>query len=281
MEKMIFKSPKDGTIEDVLLERGFKHGRILKFLKNKDIRVNGERVTANISLQSGDEVVVYYLPEDLQTLEVVFEDSNVFIINKPAGIEVEGEKSISEKTKYYAVHRLDRNTTGLLVLAKNKDAKACLDKAFKDRVITKKYLAEVVGLTQYKDFTFNAFLLKDAGTGTVKIFENKVKGSVSISTTFSTLKSGGNSSLIECCLHTGKTHQIRASLSYLGHAIIGDGKYGKNADNKAFNAKTQRLHAYYLKFEKLEQPLAYLSGREFVSYPGWSDFRGRNGSNKV
>ena len=163
------------------------------------------------------------------------------------------------------------------MLAKNKEAKAVLDKAFKDRVVTKKYLAEVVGITQYKNFTFNAFLLKDANSSTVKIFENRVKGSVAISTTFSTLKSGGNSSLIECLLHTGKTHQIRASLAYLGHAIIGDGKYGKNADNKAFNAKNQRLHAYYLKFEKMEQPLAYLNGKEFVSYPKWCDLRGVNG----
>ena len=270
MEKMIFLSQRQSPVEDLLLEKGFKRGRVLKFLKNKDVRVNGVRINSNVFVKKGDEVTIFYSPDDLPIEEIIFEDENILVLNKPAGVEVEGEGGICEKRKAYAVHRLDRNTTGLLVLAKNKEAKVALDKAFKERQVTKKYLAEVVGKTQYKNFTFNAFLLKDAAVSTVKIYEKKVKGSVAISTTFSTLKSTGVSSLVECTLHTGKTHQIRTSLAYLGHAIIGDGKYGKNGDNKAFNEKRQRLHAYYLKFENLEPPLAYLSGKNFVCYPQWS-----------
>ncbi len=266
---MIFKSQTDGQIEDILTEKGFKRGRVLKFLKNKDVRINGEKISSNVMVGCRDEVCVFYMPEDLLSIEKIFEDENILIVNKPAGIEVEGDGGVCQKTKTYAVHRLDRNTTGLLILAKNRKAKETLEKAFKEKGITKKYLAEVVGKTQFKDFTFNAFLLKDSASSIVKIYKSKVSGSVAISTTFSTLKSSGNSSLVECQLHSGKTHQIRASLAYLGHAIIGDGKYGKNADNKNFNAKTQRLHAYYLKFEKLEQPLESLNGKEFVSNPQW------------
>ena len=104
------------------------------------------------------------------------------------------------------------------------------------------------------------------------MFKNAKKGLIEIKTGFKTLKSTPTSSLVECDLLTGKTHQIRAHLAYLGHAIIGDGKYGKNEDNKKFKKKSQQLYCYYIKLNGLKSPLEYLNGREFKKLPSWAKF---------
>ena len=202
-------------------------------------------------------------------IEKVYEDENILVINKSAGIEVEGERSLCSILNCLAVHRLDRNTTGLTILAKNPSSQKELNSAIKEHLITKKYLAEVVGPTSFKNYLMKAYLEKDEKTSMVKIFEKPTKKSVEIKTIFNTLKSNPSSSIVECTLMTGKTHQIRASLAYLNHAIIGDGKYGKNEDNKKFKEKTQKLHCFYLKFDNLKNNLKYLNKREFMVLPNW------------
>lgn len=271
MEKMTFKANKKDKLLNILTSRGFSYAYASKLLRNKDVRVNDCKMKDNILLEEDDEITVFYTSDAITSpqIEKVFEDENILIVNKPAGIEIEGENSLCLMLGALAVHRLDRNTTGLVMLAKNKPSKDELSLAIKDHLITKKYLAEVVGPTNFKNYLMKAYLEKDEKLSQVKIFEKPTKKSVEIQTIFNTLKSNPSSSIVECTLITGKTHQIRASLAYLNHAIIGDGKYGKNENNKKFKEKTQKLHCFYLKFNNLKNNLKYLNQREIILFPKW------------
>ena len=273
MKKLEFIS-EGGKISSQLGKRGLPYNYAQRLLRNKDVRVDNIKIDKDISLPAGCEVTVFY-EEQVKTIEKIYEDDNIIIVNKPSGIEVEGEGGVAKTIKAIAVHRLDRNTTGLLILAKNDEAEKELNKAIKNRTITKKYLAEVVGASNFNGEK-SAYLVKDSDKSLVKIFDKSVKNSVLIKTIFRTLKSNPSSSIVECTLVTGKTHQIRAQLAHLGHPIIGDGKYGRNEDNKKFKKSRQQLHSYYLKLNGLEGKLSYLNGQEFINYPAFFKNQDKN-----
>lgn len=232
-----------------------------KLFREKDIKVDGKRVSGDLTLNKGQQVTVYFDGIKNSVLPI-FEKNEVLVFNKPRTVTSEDfEREISgEYQGYRLCHRLDRNTAGLLVFAKG-DAHNEMLKAFKQRTVEKFYLAEVYGALEKEDDTLVSYLVKNPDDALVKIYDKKVDGGVKIITKYQTLQKRENSTLVKVELVTGKTHQIRAHFAHIGHFVIGDGKYGDNKINKQFGAKRQRLTSYSLVFHfDNESPLKDLDG---------------------
>lgn len=237
-----------------------------KLLRKKDIKLNGVRVKTDQKTEVGDKIEVYYDGEDTRAENVIYKDENILVVYKPQGITSEDFYALIKNNYEQAsfVHRLDRNTDGIMVFGLTNQAEVELLKGFKERTFEKYYLAEVYGDPNPKNAELTAYLKKDSDKSQVKIFANCVLGSEKIVTAYSVVKSNGETALLEVKLITGKTHQIRAHLAFIGHFIIGDGKYGIDAINRKFHANKQRLTAYRLQLKfPPESSLYYLNGREF------------------
>ena len=220
---------------------------------------------------AGQTVVVFAPEKPSARFSVIFEDENVIVLDKGCDIEVQGKDSLESAIPgSIAVHRLDRNTTGVMIMAKNDEVAEALKQAFKDKTVQKTYVCEVFGRPNFKGEVQKAYLVKDANRSEVKIYPNFVQKSVLIETKFKTVKVGEQTSLVTAELLTGRTHQIRAQLAYLGFPIIGDGKYGKNEINRKFKEKYQKLHCFSLKIKKINKKFEYLQNKEFISKPEWA-----------
>ena len=236
-------------------------------LKARDIKVNGVRVNKNTPVKHGDEVIYYTnaKQEDKPSHTVVYEDENVYIADKFSGVSSEGLFSeLSSKGEFYAVHRLDRNTQGLIIYAKNRTAEEELNAAFKEKRIEKIYIALCKNSFKERQKTLTAYLIKDDGKSVVKILSSPEKGAEKIITEYSVEEDFGDIALVKIKLHTGKTHQIRAHMSSIGCPVLGDEKYGDGALNSKYSARRQRLIAKYLTFD-LSGTLSYLNGKRFES----------------
>lgn len=236
-------------------------------IKNGDIKVNGKRVNKNIALSPGDTVTYYTTPaqESKKSHDIIFEDENIYIADKLSGVSFEGLLSeLKSRGEFYGVHRLDRNTEGLIVFAKNSAAEEELTQAFKNRNVKKKYIALCKNCFKRQAAVLEAYLKKDERAFEVKIYDTQRAGAVKIITEYKVLENRGDIALIEITLHTGRTHQIRAHMAHIGCPVLGDGKYGDGQLNKKYNAARQRLVSKYLQFG-LGGALKYLDGRIFES----------------
>ena len=248
---------------------------ILKSLKARDIKVNGIRADDNVEMAAGDLVDWYTLWAPAE-IPIIYEDGNLLIVSKPAGLNTDEHKdgdfsllswairrADEEQYQPRLVHRLDNQTSGLLILAKNDQAQEALTESLRQRQIIKRYVCLVAGSPKQGHALLRDYLVKDAASAKVQVYSKPVAGSREIITEYRVIKSGEDFSRLELILHTGRTHQIRAHLAYIGHPVLGDDKYGDYEVNKRLRARRLMLAATELSFHAGGY-LAYLDGRQFT-----------------
>ena len=245
-------------------------------MKRRDIRINGERVQSNLPLKPGDEVELF-TAYPMNSIPVLFENGDCVVVNKPAGLNTDENESSSYSLIAWArersgtgeapalVHRLDNQTSGLVIIAKHTQAEQALLLAIQHRQMTKQYICLVKGSPVPQSAVRTAWLLKDAAAARVSISEKELAGSKKIITEYAVMDSGPVSRL-KVTLHTGRTHQIRAHLAFLKHPVLGDEVYGDRGFNRAYHARSLKLCAFRLSFP-MDCPVRSLCGLSFEINP--------------
>ena len=274
-----------------------------KYIRLKRVKVNGKGSQRDVRLQVGDLLQLYindeffdqprednaFLAVFKPKLDIVYEDENLMLLNKRPGLLCHADEH--EKVNTLITHiqaylyqkkewnprdehsftpalcnRIDRNTGGIVMAAKNAETLRILNQKIRDREIAKYYLAIIHGKMTPPQGKLEGFLLKDEDKAQVKVFRKPVPGGKSAATLYQTLTVNRGLSLVECELLTGRTHQIRAQFAAAGHPLLGDGKYGRERDNKQYGRSFQALYSYKLEFTFPTDAgiLEYLRGRVFT-----------------
>ena len=274
-----------------------------KCIRLKRVTVNGKGSARDVRLQVGDLLQLYindeffdqprednaFLAVFKPKLDIVYEDENLMLLNKRPGLLCHADER--EKVNTLITHiqaylyqkkewnprdehsftpalcnRIDRNTGGIVMAAKNAETLRILNQKIRDREIAKYYLAIVHGKMTPPQGKLEGFLLKDEDKAQVKVFRKPVPGGKSAATLYKTLTVNRGLSLVECELLTGRTHQIRAQFAAAGHPLLGDGKYGRERDNKQYGRSFQALYSYKLEFTFPTNAgiLEYLRGKMFT-----------------
>lgn len=302
MKSVIINENDAGQRVDKFLTKylNMPQGLMYKAIRKKRIKVNGKRTEISYRLVSGDKVDMYINDEFFEQTEyndsyrnleprlnIVYEDDNILLMDKAPGMIVHDDDSEKVNTllnhmKAYLYrngeyhpdeensfapalcNRIDRNTGGIVIAAKNAAALKVINEKIKSREIKKFYLCLVSGHLEVKSGTLRGYLVKNTEQNRVYIHDEPIPGGKSIATKYRVLREGELTSLVEVELLTGRTHQIRAHFASIGHPLAGDGKYGTNDFNRRIGMKKQALYSYKIRFEfSDENILSYLNHREF------------------
>ena len=274
-----------------------------KYIRLKRVKRNGKGSKRDVRLEVGDVLQLYINDEFFQTpnrenaflsvfkpqLDIVYEDEHILLLNKRPGMVAHPDDQ--ERVNTLLTHiqaylyqkkewspywensfapalcnRIDRNTGGIVIAAKTAEALRIMNQKIKDRELTKLYLCVIRGEMRPRKGELKGFILKDENKAQVKVYDHPVPGGKTALTLYNTLATEGGLSLVECDLITGRTHQIRAQFAAAGHPLLGDGKYGRERDNRPFGRSYQALYSYKLRFEFTTDGgcLSHLNGMEWT-----------------
>lgn len=304
MKSIIVNGNEAGQRLDKLLGKYLNlagKGFLYKMMRKKNITLNGKKCDGSEKLEPGDEIKLFLSDETIekfsevklqkvkkQKLDIIYEDTNLLLINKPSGMLSQKAKETDESLVEYLIdylldsgqltpemlrsfrpsvcNRLDRNTSGLVASGKSLAGLQMLSEVFRDRSLHKYYLCGVCGSLE-ETRLIRGYLKKDERTNQVAIFDHEEEGALPIRTEYEPLGYGDGCTLLRVTLHTGRTHQIRAHLASIGHPILGDYKYGDPRQNEVakqrWHIRSQMLHSWRMEFPKLAEPFSYLSEKAF------------------
>jgi len=277
-----------------------------KYLRKERIKVNGRKSEISRRIVSGDLVELYINDEFFSgpsekdfllapaAVSVLYEDENILLLDKAPGLCVHEDNdntidTLINRVLHYLydkgefdpdkelsftpalANRIDRNTGGIVLAAKNAEALRILNETIRARQLQKYYLCVAAGNVRPDAATLTAYLKRNPDESTVQIFDRPAAGAKTIVTRYQVLRRSKRNTLLEVELLTGRTHQIRAHLAHIGHPLLGDGKYGDGRQNREYGLTKQLLYAYKLRFDfkGQEHLLSYLDGREFRTGPIW------------